>query len=80
MLLFSTLLLTACTTTKTLTIKEVVVVKQEIPSELLVSSELPAVPTTATKQSEVAAYLVDVWNVAVECKSAQAEIKKIVEQ
>ncbi len=60
-------------------IPQVEIVKQKIPRDLLECRDLPKEPITATKQSEVAAYTVELWLTADECKRNLTSIDKLVD-
>ncbi len=60
-------------------VDKVKIVKQEVPQDLLRCREFPIEPVTAEKQSEVAAYTVELWLTADECKRNLTSIEKLVD-
>jgi len=61
---------------KTVTVTKIAIQKDKIPSSLLDTKPLPKVPKNIKLQSQVSAYIIDLYNSASSCK---ANIKSIKE-
>ncbi len=53
--------------------------KHKVPDDILQCRALPKEPITADKQSEVSAYIVDLWLTADECKRNLRSVSDVVD-
>lgn len=73
------LLLASCTTTKTVTVTEVVERRVEVPKSLLSCSPEPVAGTVWVTQKDVARYLVKLAEAGEDCRLKLAAVKRLVD-
>lgn len=61
---------------KTVTVTKIVVHKENVPKQFLVSTPIPKVPKNIKLQSQVAGYIIDLYESAKSCKENLKSIKE----
>lgn len=72
------LLITGCSTTKTITVTEVVERKIEVPRSLLTCADEPIAGTVWVSQKDVGRYMVKLAEAGEDCRLKLATVKRLV--
>jgi hypothetical protein len=73
------LLLVGCTTTKTITVTEIVERRVEVPKSLLSCSPEPEAGTVWVSQKDVARYMVKLAKAGEDCRLKLSAVKRLVD-